>query len=281
MKRFITYKKLFAALLLFVLAASGCGDEPDRILYKGPAFVFFESKDYIPVLESSSATYKVALKVSAPQKNDFTVAYEVQSEGAVSDVDYRIISPNPITMEAGEYVTYIEIEMINNEVIDSETRQFNLIITDISNSSLQKQILTSVNVEVVNDDCLPGIPKITTWVGTVAIEDVGGADGSATGLPGSGGSCGGILVLNGDDVFGFGVGNFEIKLVFTPDAEGSTTGTVLVSKGPYFEDSDYSAYHYAATGTYDEATKEILLDYIFYDDTGAPWFGGQHVISVP
>lgn len=280
MKSILNYKRLLAALL-FALAAAGCGDEPDRILYKGPAFVFFESKDYIPVLESSATIYKIPLKVSSPQKEDFTVTYEVEPAGAVSEADYRIISPNPITIEAGEFVTYIEIEMIDNDAVESETRAFNLEITDISNSSLERQILTTVNVEIVNDDCSPGIPKIATWVGTVAVEDVGGEEGFAVGLPGPGGSCGGILVLNGDDTFGFGVGNFEIKLVFTRDPEDSATGTIQVAKGPYFEDQAYSAYHYAAMGVYDEVAKEIVLDYIFYDDTGEPWFGGQHYISVP
>ncbi len=281
MTRYISkYRKLLAFAFLIVALVS-CGDEPDKILYKGPAFVFFESAEYVPLLESSSTTFKIPVRVSEPQNEDFTVGYDITPAGAISEIDYRILSPNPITIEAGEYTAYIEVEMIDNEVLDTETRAFDMSITDVSNSKLQKQVRTTLNLEVINDDCSAEIPKIVKWVGTVAIEDVGFASGSAAGAPGSGGSCGGVLILSGEDTFGLGVGGFEIRLVFTQDPVNPTTGTVEVAKDSYFQDENYSAYHYEATGIYNETTKEILLDYIFYDSDGSPAFSGQHYITVP
>lgn len=279
MKSVYNYKVLLA--FVFALILTNCGTEPDRILYKGSDFVFLESGATASILESSPTTLKIPVKVSTPQSEDIDVSFEISADGAVEGIDYELITPSPITIEAGEYTAYIEVEAINNTEYEPESRKFDITITDVSNSSIDKQVRTSISVEVVNDDCPDDVPKIAFWVTNLYVEDVGFAEGAAVGTAGPAGSCGGVLVVTGDDTFAFGVGPMRITLAFTQDSENPTTGTVTVAKGPYFADADYSAYHYEATGVYDEETKEILLDYVFYRNTGAVWFTGQNYIAVP
>lgn len=262
---------------LFVTAiAFSCGNEPEKILFKGPQFVFFEASEVVPLLESSPTVLQIPVKVSLARKDDVTVAYEIVNNNVTEGVDYEILSPNPVTIAAGEYETFIEVEVINNEVFESESRNFTITITDITGASSTPQVLGELTVEIVNDDCPAEIPKIVNWVGDLSVEDVGFGDVPGTGSAGPDGSCGGVLVVEGD-LLAFGL-NSRINIVFTQDSEGATTGTVEVARDRFFTDDDFAGYQYEAVGVYDEDTQEILMDYTFYRPNGTIWFTGQHYI---
>lgn len=279
MKNIIKLKGLLAALF-FALAVVGCGDEPDKIEYRGPAFVFIESGSNLALLENSESTLKIPVKISTPQKEDVTVGFEVNADGAVEGIDYTILTPTPITIEAGDYSSFIEIEVIDNAVFESETRKFDITITDLSKSSLDKQVLTSVNVEIVNDDCDADIPKISKWVGTVDIEDAGFGSVSGFASTGPGGSCGGVLVVSDADIVQVGEDS-KIVVVFTQDSGNPTTGTVEVARDRIFTNDEYAGYQYEGSGTYDEDSGEIMIDYTLYRPNGTVWFTGTTIITKP
>ncbi|WP_394972819.1 cadherin repeat domain-containing protein [uncultured Croceitalea sp.] len=90
----------------------------------------------------------------------------------------------------------------------------------------------------------------------------------------------GELIVSGDLAFsGCDAGIPEITLVFTPESAGATNGTVTVARQTY-DCFDEFAIEYEATGTYDELTEIIELNYNLYDgDTGDNFAQGENVIS--
>ncbi|HMV08341.1 MAG TPA: DUF1735 domain-containing protein [Cyclobacteriaceae bacterium] len=266
--------------LFFALVAASCGNEPDKIEYRGPAFVFIESGSNLALLENSETALQIPVKISTPQKEDVTVGFEIDADGAVEGIDYNVLTPSPITIEAGEYSAFIEIEVIDNSVFESETRKFDITLTDLSKSSLDKQVLTSVNVEIVNDDCEADIPKISKWVGAVDVEDAGFGSVSGFASTGPGGSCGGVLVLSDADIVQVGEDS-RIVIVFTQDSGNPTTGTVEVARDRIFTNDAYAGYQYEGQGTYDEDAREILIDYTLYRPNGTVWFTGTTIITKP
>lgn len=266
--------------MFFALVAASCGNEPDKIEYRGPAFVFIESGSNLALLENSETALQIPVKISTPQKEDVTVGFEIDADGAVEGIDYNVLTPSPITIEAGEYSAFIEIEVIDNSVFESETRKFDITLTDLSKSSLDKQVLTSVNVEIVNDDCEADIPKISKWVGAVDVEDAGFGSVSGFASTGPGGSCGGVLVLSDADIVQVGEDS-RIVIVFTQDSGNPTTGTVEVARDRIFTNDAYAGYQYEGQGTYDEDAREILIDYTLYRPNGTVWFTGTTIITKP
>lgn len=278
MKNIIKHTRWLA--LFFALVAASCGNEPDKIEYRGPAFVFIESGSNLALLENSESTLQIPVKISKPQKEDVTVGFEIDADGAVEGIDYNVLTPSPITIEAGEYSAFIEIEVIDNAVFESETRKFDITLTDLSKSSLDKQVLTSVNVEIVNDDCEADIPKISKWVGAVDVEDAGFGSVAGFASTGPGGSCGGVLVLSDADIVQVGEDS-RIVIVFTQDSGNPTTGTVEVARDRIFTNDAYAGYQYEGQGTYDEDAREILIDYTLYRPNGTVWFTGTTIITKP
>lgn len=269
--------KQFITAALLITVAFSCGNEPDKIIYKGPQFVFIEGAESVPLLENRTKILEIPLKVSLARDEDVSVTYSVENNNVASGVDYNILSPNPIVIPAGEYEVPIEIEVIDNLTIEDVDRGFNITIEDVSGPVNQSQVQSSVNILIVNDDCLPEIPKISNWIGDLAVEDVGFGAVPSIGFAGPDGSCGGMLIVEGD-LLNFGLES-RIRIYFTQDAPGSTTGTVTVFRSSFFVDEAYSDYQYKGSGVYDQDTREILIDYTFYDDTGEVWFTGQHYIT--
>lgn len=264
--------------MLLIIAITACDNEPERILFTGPDFVFIESSATVPVLENSTSNLKIPVKVSFEQAQDVTVNFTITATGAVAGIDYNLVTASPVTIPAGQYQTFIEIEPIDNDDFEPNERSFTVTITEVGN--LDKQVRTSVKVVVVNDDCPAEIPKIVNWIGNLSAEDIGYGTVAATGEAGPDGSCGGVLVITGGDFIGSGGGDCRIIVKFTQDFEGSTTGTVEVTKGRIFVNDGLAAYHYEGTGTYDEDTGDLYIDYIFYDNVGEIWWTGTNYFKL-
>ncbi len=262
--------------MVFIAAMFGCDNEPERILFTGPHFVFLEAPANVPVLENSPTTVKIPVKVSFAQNQPVTISYSVTAAGAVSGIDYNILTPSPLTIPAGQYQTFIEVEPIDNDEFEPQDRSFILELTDVS-GGLEKQVRTQIRVSIINDDCPDEIPKIVNWVGSLDVEDDGYGSVTGTGAAGPDGSCGGVLIVTGD-LLQFGLDS-RIILKFTQDSPGSTTGTVEVSRDRFFLDDTYAGYQYEASGTYDEDAQEIIIDYYFYRPNGTLWFPGTHIIT--
>lgn len=275
MKDMNRFKNIWASMVLMVFMVA-CGNEPERILFNGPHFVFLEASANVSLLENSPGTLKIPVKVSLEQAQPVTVSFSIASSGAVAGIDYNLLTESPVTIPAGQYETFIEIEPINNDEFEPEERSFTVTLSETA-GDLETQVRTSVKVSIINDDCPDDIPKIVNWVGDLDVEDDGFGSVPGVGVSGPDGSCGGVLIVSGD-LLQFGL-DARIILKFTQDAPGSTTGTVEVSRDRFFTDDTYAGYQYEAMGTYDEDAQLIIIDYYFYYPDGDLWFPGTHIIT--
>ena len=253
-------KPLFIASIM-LLSVFACDTEPEKPIFSGPQFVFFESEPNVPVLENISAPLTIPVKVSLAQKQNISVSFEVIGEGAVPDSDYKVISTSPLQITAGLYSTDINIKILNNEVRQKEKRIIRLKITSVTPEELTAQVTKEVLIEIQDDDCTNDVPQAANWIGDLTVRD-GGAASTGTGSAGAGGICGGSIVVDGKF---FGEPNptskFTINLI--QKVLGSKSGIANVIRIKAFTGIDQ--YEYEASGTYSETSKTITLNYTLYD----------------
>ncbi|HEY9009072.1 MAG TPA: hypothetical protein VIM75_23215 [Ohtaekwangia sp.] len=114
------------SVLLLLLMSIGC--ETKQILFKGPYFVrFSETASFAK--ESYTPVIKIEVHNGGPAtKEDILINYTIGGD-ARENVDYKIISERgTVTIKAGEYFGYIEIQMINNanDILRSQDVVFTL-----------------------------------------------------------------------------------------------------------------------------------------------------------
>jgi len=260
-------KKIFVgALMAGVIGFSGC--EEQDFLFDGPHFVSF-TQESISLSENASTPMGAVIQISQKRDFDVEVSFEVTAEGAVTGQDYNVITTSPVTIPAGSFEVPILIEPIDNSEFETSARKVTFTITSASDN-IEVQVNQSAEVNIVNDDC-PS--KSNIWWGDLTLVDVGFATSSGTGSANSNGDCD-VLLIEGDLIGGAVA---EVTYYLTPASEGATNGTIEAPKGLY--DCCTSAYEYEATGTYDELTQTILLDYVFYRPDGTIFWTGQTIIT--
>lgn len=260
-------KKIFVgALIAGMVGLSGC-DEQD-FLFTGPHFVSF-TQESISLSENASAPLSTMVQISQTQDFDVQVEFEVSAEGAVEGTDYNVLTTSPVTIPAGSFEAPIQIEPIDNSDFETAARKVTFTITSASND-IGVEVNPTSEINIVNDDC-PS--KSNIWWGNVTLVDVGYATTGGTGSANSNGDCD-VLVIEGDLIGGAVA---AVTYYLTPASDGASTGTIEAPKGLY--DCCATAYEYEATGTYDETTQTILLDYIFYRADGSVFWTGQTIIT--
>lgn len=259
-------KKIFVgALLAGVIGFSGC--EEQDFLFDGPHFVSF-TQSSISLSENASAPLGAVVQISQKRDFDVQVAFEVIADGAIEGQDYNVLTNSPVTIPAGSFEVPILIEPIDNSEFETSARKVTFTITSASND-IGVQVNESTEINIVNDDC-PS--KSNIWWGSLTLVDVGYATSSGTGSANSNGDCD-VLVIEGDLIGG---ATAAVTYYLTPAADGASNGTIEAPKGRY--ECCTTAYEYEATGTYDETTETILLDYIFYRADGSVFWTGQTII---
>lgn len=143
--------------ILFALSASlllqSCEwEDSDLNALLEEEFLSFSSPS-ASILESSPETVQAIVEISKAQAQDVTVSYTVTpTGGAVEGVDYRVLSPNPVTIPAGSYSAIIEIEPIDNIVNEEEDRVLQIEITDIS-AGVPVVANQTFSLDLLNNDC--------------------------------------------------------------------------------------------------------------------------------
>jgi hypothetical protein len=268
-------KPLFVISIL-LLSVFACDTEPEKTIFAGPQFVFFESEFNVPVLENVSAPLTIPLKVSLAQKQNVSVTFEVIGEGAVPDSDYKVISTSPLQITAGLYSTEINIRIINNEVRQKEKRIIRLRITSVTPEELTAQVTKEILIEIQDDDCANDVPQASNWIGDLSIRD-GSSTTSGKGTAGAGGICGGSIVVDGN-FFGSNNPTSKMTINLIQKVLGSENGIANVIRFKLFSGTD--RYEYEASGTYTEAGQTITLNYTLYDtQDAANNFNGTHIIT--
>jgi hypothetical protein len=158
-------KKIFI-IFAFIGIFLSCDEEPEKILFEGPHFVFFESGASLSILESSDEIIEIPVKISLAQSTDVSIQLQITSSSAVENSDFEILSPEELTIEAGEYETLFRFRAINNDVLESEKRIVSVKILSAS-EDIDVQVLGEVSIEIVNDDCAF---DINNFVGAYTVE---------------------------------------------------------------------------------------------------------------
>jgi hypothetical protein len=168
-----------------------------------------------------------------PQSGDVTVNFTIVStvEGqAVEGVHYNVLTPNSITIPAGETTGYIKIEVIDNTILD-DSKRLTVTLTGTSDAKtvvgLADPASKAKNFLIVNNDCTT---TAFNWYGNLDFENNYGGDtttGTAFANVTDEGTCN-VLLIKGD----YAVLGIEqeapIRYVFTPGSSAipSLSGTV-------------------------------------------------------
>jgi hypothetical protein len=255
-----------------LVSLSACFDEPgvDKILDGSIRVVSFNAP---AKTVGENASIDALIELTKASTEPMTVTYEVATTNATAGVDFTIETPSPVTIPAGSFVVPIKIKPINNNNFETVTRALKLTLTSVSDANYKLEAYTSYSLTIINDDC----PVNTSvWYGGILVDDEGYTTNVAA--TGEGTSTCNQLIVKGDLVGAPG----QIKIIFTPESLGAKKGTVKVDRANYCCPNAAGVYfQYEGTGTYDETTKQIIIDYKVYNTTGALDFPGRNIIKVP
>lgn len=247
------------AALAFTLALFSC--EEDRVMYNGGDFVTFEDggNESLSVFENAG-TIDVPVYISTPRDQDVTVTLSTTDGEAVSGTDFTL-ETTTVVIPAGEEYGIAHLTLVDNADF-GEVKSFTLSIVEASAPDVNLGLSGDTGsfqktVNIINDDCPT---HYNIWVGALDVEDVGYGVTPGTGSVTPDGTCDVLRVDNNLGGVPSMVVGTKFDLLFTPDYEGATTGTVEVL--PTFTRMSGAYYvTYSAMGSYDEDTATITLDY--------------------
>lgn len=265
MKRY--FLKL-ALVTLSVVTLVSC--EEDTVTYGGNNFVTFEDVAVItyPFFENNGVS-EIPVNMAFPQSVDVTVNFTVDSDVAVEGVDYTLITPNVITIPAGETTASIKINVIDNDILDdSKSLKVTLTTTSDANTTvgLADAASKSKNFLIVNNDCTT---TAFSFLGTLNYETSGAFpySGVAEANVTDAGDCN-VLMISGDFS---GINRSQaapIKFTFETNSSEipDPTGTLKADQQLWCEECynpDGTAYNifFSATGTYTTtgSTKRMIV----------------------
>lgn len=268
----VIVRNFFIAAVLLTIS---CDEQPDQIVYTGPDFVFLDSKPQVSVYENQSTPILIPVKVNLAQTENLDVTFEVIGDNILKGSDYVVNTASPVEIPRNKYSANISISVINNAIIQPEKRLITVRITGIDSETLTVQVVQEVQIDLLDDDCDPSVPKVAIWTGEVNIEGYSGEIDPGVGEGGAGGICGGSLVVTG---YFFGTSNptSRVTINMTQNVSFPTKGIASVIRTPAFEGS--TLYEYEASGTYDETVENITLNFTLYE-SGDPIITGTHIIT--
>jgi hypothetical protein len=267
-----------SSLLLLIGVLTSC--EEDKVVYSGGDIIMFDgaSSSYSVVEDAGQATLLILL--SKKYSSDVTVNFEVTDGTAIQGTHYSI-SGTSVVIPAGETSGSILINLVNDDEGNApRTFTVKLLSSSIDGATIGlggDEGTYLKTVVIANDDC-PS--KAFLWYGNLSLLDVGFGSVPGSGSSNANGDCD-IIVIQGD-VAGGGMTPAEGTIFYlTPDFPGATTGTVEVPAQTYCVNcSEGFDAKFSGSGTYDEATKTILVDYSLDRTDGGHFWTGQLEITV-
>jgi len=152
MKRYI-----LKLALLALSAGTLISCDEDTVTYGGTNFVTFDkvASTRYNFFENGGVS-KIPVNLAFPKSNDITVTFTVTSTVAVAGVDYNVLSPGSIVIPAGQTTGYIEVEIINNEIMN-DSKTLDITLTSVNDTSVSLGIndvaSTFKKFLIINDDC--------------------------------------------------------------------------------------------------------------------------------
>ena len=244
-------------LLGFVV---GCGDDAVEVL-KEPVSLRFDFPAQVPQKENNGTEIVIPLLLSEAQTSPVTIRFDIIGVEVVNGSDFSVLSANPVVIKPGDTGATVNILLNDNEVVQLEERSIFVRVRSVEPASVEVKLPAQVVIVIEEDDCPAHVANVEVWIGDVDIE---GPFGPVVGvaLENPDGLCSGKLNVRGR-FFGSQNPESTLTIVFTQTTQGATSGTTAVVKGPLFTFSDQ--FQYEATGTYNEETGEIVLNFLLFD----------------
>lgn len=267
-----------SSLFLFVGILTSC--EEDKVMYSGGDIIMFSNTDAGVSVNENAGQADLTVLLSKEYTSEVTVNFEVTDDTAIQGTHFSI-SGTSIVIPAGETSGKITINLVDdNDGNPARTFGIKLLSSSISDATIGlggDEGSYAKTVTIANDDCPT---QANLWYGNLSLLDVGFDATAGTGSANASGDCDIILVQG--DVAGGGMTPPDGTLFYlTPDFEGATTGTVEVPAQTYCVNcSGGMDAKFSGTGTYDQATKTILVDYSLDRTDGANFWTGQLEITV-
>ncbi len=260
-------------LVIFVGLLLGCGEDAD--ILKAPVSLSFDFPAQISQKESDGTELIIPVQLSEAQATPVTVRFDIIGVEVVNGSDFNVLSANPLLIQPGSTQATVNIRLNDNAIVQPEERKIFIQVRSIEPSSIEAKIPKQVVITIEEDDCPLNVPNVEVWIGEVDIE--GPFDpASGVALESPGGLCSGLLNVQGR-FFGSQNPESTVIIALAQKFPGATSGTTSVANGPLFTFSDQ--FQYEATGTYDEETGEIVLNFSLFDLVNSlNNFTGTHVV---
>ncbi len=152
MKRYIV--KL-ALLALETTALVSCDE--DTVTYGGQNFVSFDkvASTRFNAFENIG-TAEIPVNLAFPKSNDVVVNFDITNSQGTEGVDYIVLTPESVTIPAGETTGYIKIQIINNEILN-DSKSLEITLTGLNDSKVALGLVDQGSkfkrFLIVNDDC--------------------------------------------------------------------------------------------------------------------------------
>lgn len=274
-------KYIYKLSLLSVLLTGLYGCEEDKVFYKEDFVTFSNASSTALSALENAGTFNIPVSLTLPQTTDLVVNFTLTDGSARKGVDYNVTGTS-VTIPAGQLSANIVVSLIDNTILNP-AKDFTVKLAGTSNPNfglgLSGQLGTiSKTVAIINDDCPT---KSSIWLGNISLEDVGYATTNGVGSGNATGTCD-VLVIRGD-LPGFGTPDFlPITFVFTPSALNAPTGTVVAARQTFCNTCNSGgATTYEASGTYNETTKTINVNYSLKRANGTEIYAGTNIIRKP
>lgn len=251
-------------LSLFVLSSfvfTSCDHDTGDVKFNGDSLLHFpgESQSIAFVLTTDeSKVFDVPFGVVKRVSGTHTVSLVVDAENsdAVQGVDYEIVN-NSVQLTDGDILSNFEIRVFGAPI----TEEGKIVRFKLQSETLPTAIFRDTYTLILKEECST---NFTLWFGNLNIEDVGYGitPGSGAGTPT--GACNTVVINN--NLPGMPAPtNTRFEVILEPSSPGATSGTATVEEtvsrtGLAVSGQPVNAV-YVATGTYDETTKTITLNY--------------------
>ncbi len=142
-------KRKLLILALIPLFAIGCNDlfdtgDFDRT-WDGLQLGLFPQSQEVSIEDDGAFTVEVQL-IGEQQSQDVSVDFSVRDgeDDAEEGVHYNLLTPSPVTIEAGTSTVDIEVELIEDSLGEDESVSFVLTLEESSDVELATRLLESV-----------------------------------------------------------------------------------------------------------------------------------------
>jgi len=255
-------KKLFLSFFAFTLLVfTSCDHDTGDVKFDGESLLHFPAEDQSIAFVLSTDEFRtfdipfgVVKKVSGSHVVNLIV--DLENSDAVQGVDFEIVD-NSVELSNGDIFSAFQVRVFGSTITeDGKIVRFNL-----DSPTLSPAVFRDTYTLILKEECST---NFDLWFGNLNIEDVGYGVTPGTGSGTPTGTCNTVVVNNNLPGMPASTNN-RYEIVLEPSSPGATSGTATVEEtvsrtGLTAGGQPVNAV-YIGSGTYNEETKTITLQY--------------------